>query len=99
MDLRTLATIIGLKTLSSKCPLLPPTVTATWLPITWAVTMVMASHWVGLTLPGMIEDPGSFSGKDSSPRPQRGPEPRKRMSLDFHEGAGNNVERAGDLHH
>jgi hypothetical protein len=21
-----------------------------------------ASHWVGLTLPGMIEEPGSFSG-------------------------------------
>lgn len=44
-------TIIGLKTFNSKCPLLPPMVTATWLPITWAATMVMASHWVGFTLP------------------------------------------------
>ncbi len=43
--------------------------------------MVSASHWVGLTLPGMIDEPGSFSGSDSSPRPERGPEPRKRMSL------------------
>ena len=43
--------------------------------------MVSASHWVGLTLPGMIDEPGSFSGSDSSPRPERGPEPRRRMSL------------------
>ncbi len=35
--------------------------------------MVSASHWVGLTLPGMIEEPGSFSGRISSPRPERGP--------------------------
>src|SRR5690606_7565380 len=47
----------------------------------WAQTMVMASHWVGLTLPGMIEEPGSFSGMVSSPRPQRGPEASQRMSL------------------
>ena len=53
----------------------------TWLPNTWAQTMVSASHCVGLTLPGMIEDPGSFSGSISSPRPERGPDARKRMSL------------------
>ena len=39
------------------------------------------SHWVGLTLPGMMEEPGSFSGNESSPRPERGPDPKKRMSL------------------
>src|SRR5690606_41887590 len=50
------------------------------LPI-WAQTWVIASDWVGLTLPGMIDEPGSFSGRESSPRPARGPEPRKRMSL------------------
>ena len=33
------------------------------LPITCTATMVMASHCVGFTLPGMIEEPGSFSGK------------------------------------
>src|SRR5207344_1408126 len=60
---------------------LPAMVTAVWLPNTWQQTMVMASHWVGLTLPGMIDEPGSFSGRASSPRPERGPEPRKRMSL------------------
>ena len=43
--------------------------------------MVMASHWVGLTFPGIILLPGSFSGKLSSPRPHRGPEPRYRISL------------------
>jgi len=25
--------------------------------------MVTASHWVGLTLPGMIDEAGSFSGR------------------------------------
>src|ERR1700678_56766 len=52
-----------------------------WLPNTCVHTMVRASHWVGLTLPGMIDEPGSFSGRASSPRPERGPLPRKRMSL------------------
>ena len=36
---------------------------------------------VGLTLPGMIELPGSFSGIASSPMPQRGPEASQRTSL------------------
>ena len=45
--------------------------------------MVMASHCVGFTLPGMMDDPGSFSGIDSSPRPQRGPEASQRMSLEI----------------
>lgn len=38
-------------------------------------------HWPALWLPGMILLPGSFSGKISSPRPERGPDPRKRMSF------------------
>jgi hypothetical protein len=29
----------------------------------------------------MIEDPGSFSGSESSPRPHLGPEPRNLISL------------------
>ena len=37
--------------------------------------MVIASTWVGLTLPGMMLLPGSFSGSSSSPNPQRGPLP------------------------
>lgn len=59
----------GLKTFNSKWPLEPPTVMATWLPKTWAQTIVIASDCVGFTLPGMIEEPGSFSGSESSPRP------------------------------
>ena len=35
--------------------------------------MVIASHCVGLTLPGMMLEPGSFSGRFSSFSPQRGP--------------------------
>ncbi|MBL3670548.1 inorganic phosphate transporter [Streptomyces sp. M2CJ-2] len=46
----------------------------------WMQTMTIASHWVGLTLPGMIEEPGSFAGRFSSARPQRGPEASRRMS-------------------
>ena len=43
--------------------------------------MVRASHWVGLTLPGMMEEPGSFSGMRISPIPHRGPEASQRTSL------------------
>mmetsp|Transcript_37604 Transcript_37604/g.87931 ORF Transcript_37604/g.87931 Transcript_37604/m.87931 type:complete len:213 (-) Transcript_37604:689-1327(-) len=80
-DESRLATITGLKTFSSKCPCAPAKVIAAWLPTTCAQTIVSASHCVGLTFPGMIELPGSFSGRESSPRPERGPLPRKRMSF------------------
>src|SRR6516164_4383926 len=43
--------------------------------------MVSASTWIGLTLPGMIEEPGSFSGRINSPSPERGLEPMKRRFL------------------
>ena len=36
---------------------MPPVVIATSLPITWQQTIERASHWVGLTLPGIIEEP------------------------------------------
>ena len=49
--------------------------------MTRAATIVSASACVGLTLPGMIELPGSFSGRLSSPRPERGPDPNRRKSL------------------
>ena len=66
-----------------------------WLPNTWQQTMVSASAWVGLTLPGMIDEPGSFSGRISSPRPERGPEPSRRMSLAIlNSPVGQRVERA-----
>ncbi len=48
----------------------------------------------------MIDEPGSFSGSDSSPRPERGPEPRKRMSLAIlNSAAAAEVERAVAEHH
>ncbi|MNU84990.1 hypothetical protein D3C71_747210 [compost metagenome] len=78
---RKLWAIIGLNTLSSKLPLAPPMLMATSLPITWAHSMVSASLWVGLTLPGMMEEPGSFSGMLSSPSPLRGPLASQRTSL------------------
>ena len=43
--------------------------------------MSVASGMTGLTLPGMIEDPGCRSGMCSSPRPVFGPEPIQRRSL------------------
>ena len=59
--------------------------------------MVSASAWVGLTLPGMIEEPGSFSGRISSPSPERGPEPRKRMSLAILKSEAATVLSAPDI--
>lgn len=40
----------------------PPAPQLTHPQRTCAQTIVMASHCVGLTLPGMMEEPGSFSG-------------------------------------
>src|SRR5262249_23103053 len=43
--------------------------------------MVRASHWVGLTFPGMIEEPGSLDGIVNSANPARGPHDIRRISL------------------
>ncbi len=43
--------------------------------------MLIASHYVGFTFPGIIELPGSFSGRISSPMPDLGPELRNLISL------------------
>jgi len=71
----------GLNTLSSKWPFDPATDTVVWLPMICAQTIVRASHCVGLTLPGMMDEPGSLAGRMISPMPERGPEPSRRMSL------------------
>ena len=42
--------------------------------MTCTATIVNISHCVGFTFPGIIEDPGSFSGIEISARPARGPE-------------------------
>ena len=80
-ELRKLKIMTGLKTFNSKLPCEPAMPIAASLPITCTQTIVNASHCVGFTLPGMMEEPGSLSGSVSSPRPQRGPEPSHRMSL------------------
>ena len=55
----------------------------------------MASAWVGLTLPGMIEEPGSFSGSEISPMPERGPEPMQANVVgDLEQPGGEARERA-----
>src|SRR6476660_9751083 len=64
------------------------------LPRTCVQTIVMASHCVGFTLPGMIDEPGSFSGKINSPKPQRGPEPNQRKSFAIFINAHANVFNA-----
>ena len=56
--------------------------------------MVSASHWVGLILPGMIEEPGSFSGIFSSAKPARGPQAYQRTSLAIFISAPASVRRA-----
>ena len=56
-------------------------VTVASLPMTRQATCITDSQTTGLTLPGMIDDPGWIAGRLSSPIPQRGPEPRWRMSL------------------
>ena len=78
---RKLCATMGRNTFNSKLPDAPPKLMATSLPKTWAHSMVTASDCVGLTLPGMMEEPGSFSGMAISPRPLRGPEASQRTSL------------------
>ena len=57
-------------------------------------TMVSASHCVGLILPGMIEEPGSFSGMRSSPIPARGPLANQRTSFAIFISAAASVRSA-----
>src|SRR5262245_56912270 len=54
----------------------------------------MASDWVGFTLPGIIDEPGSFAGNINSPKPQRGPDPSQRISLAIFINAQANVFKA-----
>src|ERR1700729_346259 len=78
---KKLLMMTGRIALSSKLPCEPAKAMALSSESTWMQTMTMASHWVGLTLPGMIDDPGSLAGSTSSLMPQRGPEASQRMSL------------------
>src|ERR1700684_4675743 len=56
--------------------------------------MVSASHWVGLILPGIMDEPGSFSGIFSAANPARGPQAYQRTSLAIFIKAPARVRRA-----
>ena len=63
--------------------------------MTWQQTMVIASAWVGLTLPGMIEEPGSFSGSaDLADAGARAGAQQAHVVGDLEEAGGERVERA-----
>ena len=99
-DISTLYAITGLNTFSWNWPWVPETDTATSFPITWAQAIVIASHWVGLTLPGIIELPGSLAGKTISPMPVRGPLASIRMLLAMCiRLTATRLRRATNLHH
>ena len=63
-----------MNTFNSKLPCELAKPTAVSLPITCTATIVNISHCVGLTLPGIIDEPGSFSGIEISAKPALGPE-------------------------
>src|SRR5690625_4795537 len=81
MDSKRLDAMTGIPTLSSKAPLVVDNEMVVSLPITCAHTIDTASTMTGLTLPGIIDDPGWRSGMLSSPRPVFGPDPIQRRSL------------------
>ena len=81
IDSRRLRASTGSITLSSKLPEAPATVIAVSLPITWAQTWRVASGITGLTLPGMMLDPGWRSWRWISASPAVGPQPIQRRSL------------------
>ncbi len=83
----------GLETLSWKLPCEPAKPTVASLPKTWVATIVMASHWVRLTLPGMMDEPGSFSGMINADA-VTGPTRSAHVVRDLHEGVGQDAQRA-----
>ncbi|KAI1698396.1 hypothetical protein Ddc_19120 [Ditylenchus destructor] len=64
-----LVAISGSITLSWKLPDWPATVIAASCPMTWAQTMVTASGITGLTLPGMMDEPGCSACSSISASP------------------------------
>ncbi len=68
-------------TLISSCPAWAASATAASLPTTWKQTMSSISAITGLTLPGMIDEPGCTGGSVISAIPVRGPLDSRRRSL------------------
>ena len=76
-----MSAIIGIITFSSSSPDWPPTVIATSLPMTWAATWQTDSGMTGLTLPGMIDEPGCSAGSVISRQAAARPDDSRRRSL------------------
>src|SRR3990170_6875442 len=81
IDHSRLWAMTGIIVFSSKLPHWLPRATTRSLPCTCAQAWMTDSAMTGLTLPGMIEDPGCTAGRASSPSPARGPLPIQRMSF------------------
>ena len=80
-DSSSACAITGIITLSSKLPAAPAQAIVASLPTTRAQTISVASGRTGLTLPGMMLDPGWRSGRWISARPVVGPDDIQRRSL------------------
>ena len=81
MDCNRFRAMTGIWTLSWNVPDAPAHAMAASLPITCVHTCSTASGTTGLTLPGMIDDPGCRSARWISASPAAGPEPSRRRSL------------------
>ena len=73
--------MIGSMTFNSSCPASAAIVMVTSLPMMSKATCETTSGMTGLTLPGMIEEPGCNRGRLISLMPVRGPEDSRRRSL------------------
>ena len=82
-DSKTLCTMMGSKTLSSSCPASDAMVTVRSLPMTLKAIWLTTSGMTGLTLPGMIDEPGCIGGRLISLIPARGPDESRRRSLEI----------------
>ena len=80
IDSSSVTAVTGSITLSSRNEPVWANATVASLPTTRATTIVRLSTMTGLTLPGMMLDPGWVSGSASSARPARGPIPINRTS-------------------
>src|SRR5262245_27292775 len=80
-DSKMHAAITGSNTLSCSCPPSAAIETVRSELITRKQTMLTTSGITGLTLPGMIDEPGCFGGRLISRNPHRGPDESSRKSL------------------
>ncbi|MBV6465854.1 MAG: hypothetical protein PGMFKBFP_01140 [Anaerolineales bacterium] len=73
--------ITGIITFNSNCPAWAASATVVSHPATWNIAMSSISAITGLTLPGMMLEPGCTAGSWISSSPVAGPEASRRKSL------------------